>query len=373
MTKPRVGIFLPRLSTYGGAERFARRLSQALAEDGCLVDFVCARKETEPPPGVKCICVARLGLTRFGKLLWYADKAERVRRWRKYDLTISLGKTQRQDVLRFSGGPLEKFWELSKRAYPQGLARAFKMFRRRTVPSNIFIKSLEKKQLENSRVVVAVSHKVRDWLLEAHPWLDPGKIRIIYNKPDLEQFTPAVPGRVSSLRTQLGLCTDANLIGIAGTNFALKGLAPLISALKLMPENTHLAVAGGRRPMKYMKQALSLGLQTRTHFLGKVEDMTEFYRALDLFALPSFYDTCSNAVLEAMACGIRTVSSADNGSSYFLPPDRVVADPSDAANLARVMRQALDEPGPGPFDWPKDVPAGLKPYLNLVREMLDKK
>ncbi|MBS6653380.1 MAG: glycosyltransferase family 4 protein, partial [Collinsella sp.] len=61
----------------------------------------------------------------------------------------------------------------------------------------------------------------------------------------------------------------------------------------------------------------------RIHFLGKVEDMPALYRAMDLFVLPSFYDACSNAVLEALACGLKVLSTTANGSSVFLPQEHV--------------------------------------------------
>ena len=38
----RIGLFLPRLGAYGGAEGFALRLAKALAGQGYEVDFVCA-------------------------------------------------------------------------------------------------------------------------------------------------------------------------------------------------------------------------------------------------------------------------------------------------------------------------------------------
>lgn len=366
----RLGLFLPRLSAYGGAEGFALRLAAALAGDGHAVDFVCARQETESPAGVRPVAVGRPRLPRAAKIAWYAAMAERVRRREGYDLTISLGKTVRQDLLRMSGGPLDVFWRLSERAYIAGLSRAWKAARRRAAPSNALIRAIERRTLENSRVIAVVSHRVRDWLLAAHPWLAEKDIRIIYNRPDLERFAPAPPENRQAARSRYGLAPGDTALALAGTNFALKGLDQLIAALALLPPGFRLLVAGGRNPGRFAARAESLGLAGRVRFLGRVADMPGLFAATDVFVLPTFYDTCSNAALEALAAGVKVLTTRDNGASFFLPARWVLDDPADIPALAEAVSNAAAEPPPLPFAWPRDAPAGVEPYLELVREML---
>jgi len=366
----RIALMLPKLSTYGGAEGFAFRLAGTLAQAGYPVDFICGRQETHEPEGVNVVKVGRPPLGRAAKIAWYAWAAERARKRGGYALTLSMGKTVRQDVLRMSGGPLSEFWRLSKRAYAPGLEREFKMLRRRLAPANHLIASLERQALENQDLCIAVSHRVRDWLLAAHPWLAGREMRIIYNRPDLTRFSPVDEPERRRIRSAMGLSQDDRLIVLAGTNFALKGLGTLIRALARLPREVRVHVAGGRNPGRFKTLAQSLAVQDRLAFLGRVDDMPSLYRASDLFCLPSFYDTCSNAVLEALASGTRVVSSRDNGSSYFLPPQWVVDDPGDAEALARTIEAALNGPRPDGFTWPEDVASGLEPYLDLVRERL---
>jgi len=366
----RIALMLPKLSTYGGAEGFAHRLAEALASEGYDVDFLCARQDTAAPPGVRVVNLGRPPLGRAAKVAWFAYAAERARKRGGYDLTCSMGKTMRQDILRMSGGPLSKFWELSSRAYAPGPPRAFKALRRRLAPENALIRRLERMSLENQRVCVTVSHLVRDWLLEAHPFLSGRDVRVIYNKPDLTRFSPANEDERTAIRRAAGLDGNRLLISTAGTNFALKGLETLIRALALLPGEAVLHVAGARNPGRFKALAKRLGLGKRVVFLGRVKDMASLYRASDVFCLPSFYDTCSNAVVEALACGTPVVSSRDNGSSFFLPPERVVADPGDPEALARAIENAANDSRPGAFTWPADMPAGLEPYLDLLREQL---
>ncbi|NDV24556.1 glycosyltransferase family 4 protein [Desulfovibrio sp. JC022] len=372
MNMKRIALILPRFGRYGGVERFGYNLSAALTDSGYSVDFICARAEDEPPQGVNIINVGRYGFCRAGKLLWFVLAAEKARKNGNYDLTISLGKSLNQDMLRIGGGPLESFWSLSQRAWPKGFARSFKMFRRRTALVNLIIKYIERKQAASDCRMVCVSHRVRDWMVDSHPSLAGRKIDVIYNKPDLSLFSPFSQEERNFSRAEFSLSEKDVLISTATTNFALKGVSVLIKALAELPENYHLQVAGGRNPSKYIKLAKELGVAGRVRFLGKVEDMPALYGRSDVFVLPSFYDACSNSVLEALACGVPVISSRDNGSSYFLPEEQIIDDPSDYMKLAEMIPKTATEEQGQPFQWPDDVPCGIEPYLKFVEEFLSK-
>ncbi|MGE4553446.1 MAG: glycosyltransferase family 4 protein [Desulfovibrionaceae bacterium] len=369
----RIALLLPRLSRYGGAEGFGWRLAEALAAAGHQVDFICARAEADPPPGVRAVTVGRLGPCKWTKLLWFVLAAERARAKGGYDLAIGLGKCLRQDVFRQGGGPLAVFWERSVRAWPAGASRALKMLRRRLSPANAIARAVEARQARTTPVIVANSFKAREWMLAAHPDLPPDRVRVIFNPPDLARFAPPEPAARAAARARLGLAEGQRAVLFAGTNFPLKGLGTCIRALARLPERFRLLVAGGRGPGRFARLAADLGVAERVRFLGRVEDMGALYGACDAFALPSFFDACSNAVMEALACGLRTVSSADNGSSHFLPPEQVLADPADDAALAAALLALEAAPPPGPFVWPADLPEGLRAWEALVDELLQAK
>lgn len=364
----KIAIILPRFSRYGGVERFGYNLSAALADAGYGVDFICSRAEEEAPQGVKVIKVGRYGLCRAGKLFWFVFAAEKVRKKGKYDLCISLGKSLNQDILRIGGGPLESFWRLSRRAWPTGFARSFKMFRRRTALVNLLIKYIERKQAASDCHMVCVSHRVKDWMIESHPCLSNRSIDVVYNKPDLSIFTPPSSEQRVKSRAEFDFTDKDILISTATTNFALKGVSFMIKALAELPDNYHLHVAGGRNPSKYISLAEKYGVGSRVRFLGKVANMPEFYGRSDIFVLPSFYDACSNSVLEALACGLPVISSKDNGSSYFLPAKQVLADPANYLRLAEMIEETVQTHNKSTFEWPEDVDCGIEPYLKFVEE-----
>lgn len=373
MKNARLAVTMPRLSKYGGAESFAWRLSEALAARGHAVDFICGRCETEPPSGVTPIVVGRFGGFRVIKVLWFAFRVQQVQKKQDYDFVFGMANTISQDVLRIGGGPISRFWQLSKRAWPEGRARSFKMLRRRISPANWALHILDALRMKRTKRIVAVSHLVRKWIVEAHPDLRIDDIDVIYNRPDLSRFSALPESERDALRREADIKPDQVVIGTAATNFALKGIRYLIKALTLLPDNYILHVAGGRKAGKYMALARELGVEHRVRFLGKVEDMPNFYRTLDVFVLATFYDACSNAVLEALACGCRVASSALNGSAHFLPDRWVFPDPGDVEGLASILSRVAEESPPQPFQWPDDVQSGIEPYVEMVEQMVAEK
>jgi UDP-glucose:(heptosyl)LPS alpha-1,3-glucosyltransferase len=367
--RSKIAIMLPKLSHYGGVEGFAWRLAETLIRD-YEVDFICTRKETEPPQGVRVICVGRPVLGRFVKILWFAIAAEWLRRKGHYDLSIGLGNTICQDILRISGGPTRIFWKHSIRAYPRGFARTWKMIRRQCSPANHLILLIEKLQIRHSRQIVANSDLVKEWILEAFPHLLPHTVDVIYNQPDLQKFSSATSSGIKQARRRLGIPEDKRIIATAGTNFMLKGIGPLIRCLAYLPADTMLLVAGGRHCEKYQRLANKVGAEDRVRFLGKVDDMVTFYQASDMFILLSFYDACSNAVLEALAAGLPVISTTTNGSSCFLSESSIVDPTIHPVDLAALIARVLNSKQTASFAFPAHLKAGLDPYVHRIKTML---
>ena len=307
--------------------------------------------------------------SKFLKMLWFLIRAERLRRKGGYDLVISLGKTWNQDMMRVGGGPQKTFWELSEQAWPAGFPRWFKRLRRRLLPSNWLTRIIDNRQYRSGCRIICVSDAVRHWVQKTYPGIPVPEV--IYNLPDLSRFTPPTPEQKLLSRIALNIDNGHVAIATATSNFALKGTGILIRSVATLPENVHLFIAGGRASEPYRRLAQKLGVADRIHFLGKVDDMPALYRAMDLFVLPSFYDACSNAVLEALACGLKVLSTTANGSSVFLPQEHVTPDPGNVEDLAARIRALIDEPAPGPFRIPEHIQAGLETWVRVVNEECD--
>jgi len=366
----RIGVFLPRLSDYGGVERVAYRLAGMLADAGYAVEFVCARVEAEPPVGVTPVVVGRPGPFKWMKVSWYAYAAERTRLKKAYDLTVGLGEVLNMDLLRISGGPRKSFWPLSVRAYPQGVKREWKKWRRRLSPANHISHWIRNHQSREENVLATVSHLSRDWLLDAYPWLDGDAIHVIYNQPDLSRFQPPTSAQQVEGRKRFGMADGEVAIVFAGTAFDRKGLRPSIQAMAELPDHFRLYVAGGRKPGDFARLAEELGVAARVRFLGKVGDIQSLYHAGDISLLPTFHDTCANVVPESLACGLKMIGSASDGSSFFLPERWIVQDPEDGGEIAAKVLAASQEEEAVSFSWPENVACGIEPYLGIVQDML---
>ena len=62
----------------------------------------------------------------------------------------------------------------------------------------------------------------------------------------------------------------------------------------------------------------SCGVAERVTFAGAQTDPRPFYGAADAFVLPTLYDALSNAVLEALACGLPVVTSDRCGAGELV-------------------------------------------------------
>ncbi len=377
MTIPssRIAVMLPRLSRYGGVEQFAYRLSEALAARGHEVHFLCARAETEAPQGVRPVVLGRMGGVRVLKMLWFLIRAEQARRKGGYDLAISLGKTWNQDITRVGGGPLQVFWRLSLLAWPPGLPRFLKRLARWFQPANWLTLFIEKHMFTTTPRVVAISDAVRGWVEEIYPHLAAGKgpqtLHTIYNCPDVSRFSPPAAEEKRAARVRFGVKEGTHALGLATTNFALKGVAQLIDALALLPGDVHAHIAGGRNPKPYLERAERLGVAERVHFHGKVTDMQAFYHALDLFILPTFYDTLGNVVLEALSSGLPVICSDRAGAAAFLPEAQVLREPENPAAIARMVEALRRAEKPVATLEPKG--AGIAELVALAEEELRNK
>lgn len=363
---------LPRLGRYGGVEQFGYRLAEYLAqlpEKEFAVTFVCARQDGPAPQNVRVIRVGRPLPGKLGKTLWFALAVEAVRRREKFDVSIGLGNTIFQDLLRLSGAPTSLFWAYSAKAYAPGLPRLAKSLARKLSPGKQLARVIEKLQARHSKMLVANSDLVRDLSTQAFPFLQPEQIPVIYNEPDQIRFCPVSEETKAQVRAAFNLPNQAELILTAGTNFRLKGVHVLLEALASLPESFHLAVAGGRGELSDLAQ--KHGVQNRIHFLGRVDDMPRLYHAADIFVLNTFYDACANAVLEALACGLPVLSTAQNGSSAFLQPEAVLPDPADTQELARRIQTLIHG---GTTARPDFSPLrGLAPYAEIIRTLAREK
>jgi glycosyltransferase involved in cell wall biosynthesis len=163
---------------------------------------------------------------------------------------------------------------------------------------------------------------------------------------DLTRFGP---GDRSAARTRLGLPRDGLILLWIGQMVAVKATERVLHAsASLAREFPSLRVAlvgsGPRRASLEHDVNDATALQGRVTFAGAVDHATlpDWYRAADLFVLPSRSEGVPNVLLEAMATGLPFVASDVGSIADLLPfgPSRTVPE-GDVPALAEAIRSVL--------------------------------
>jgi glycosyltransferase involved in cell wall biosynthesis len=159
-----------------------------------------------------------------------------------------------------------------------------------------------------------------------------GKRLLIPNGFDLAQFRPSAQARVS-LRAALGLPAEALVVGRVARDAAMKDHATLFDAfsriLAALPEVHLVCVGHGMTADAPSLRALvdAHGAGGRVHLLGERPDIADLTAGFDIALSSSAHsEGFSNAIAEAMACGVPVVAT-DVGEARDIIGDtsRVVA------------------------------------------------
>jgi glycosyltransferase involved in cell wall biosynthesis len=152
------------------------------------------------------------------------------------------------------------------------------------------------------RRVIVNSEGLRRLVLKSAPFLG-SRVVLLPNAIEIDAPQPEDGQR---LRAELGIATDAALVGSAGRLTPMKGFEHLLAAWPLVRERhpaARLVIFGdGELCAALEQQIVRLGIADSASLVGFRDDVSALYEAVDLFVLPSVRDeSMSHAVLEAMA------------------------------------------------------------------------
>lgn len=171
---------------------------------------------------------------------------------------------------------------------------------------------------------------------------------VIPNAVDSEFFSP----REAAPRVLDGLPgTPGFRILCVGRLVEHKGIEQLIDAMAFLRPPAELIIVGdGALRAALEGRARSSPSASRIHFAGRVPlaDLPEYYRACDVFALPSVsrLEAFGIVALEAMACGLPVVASDIPGVREVVSDgvEGYLADPLDPRSFAGRLDALLSEP-----------------------------
>jgi UDP-glucose:(heptosyl)LPS alpha-1,3-glucosyltransferase len=339
----------------GGAETYVADLCRHLVRGGHRVDLYAESWADDClPHEVNVIPVAGPGRTRRERIWSFAENSEAALRQAAHDCSIGFINTWAHDVIIPQGGVHLGSLRAKARRFPTSVLRRLYRLTKAANPKYWLHQAIERRQYDPNRParVVAVSRMVQRDLEDFHQ-IPRRQIRVVPNAIDPQRLDVPQPGAVRcAFRNRLGL-EPGDLVGLfVGHNFALKGLGPLIAALGARRRGDRgrraiqLLVCGGGNPGPFRRLASRWGIQDAIHFLGFYPEIRECYWSSDFFVLPTYYDPCSLVVLEALACGLPVITTAQNGASELMSVGRegyVLTSPAAPSELIAALDHMADD------------------------------
>lgn len=178
---------------------------------------------------------------------------------------------------------------------------------------------LETRIYNDKKTYIAISNSVRKELEEN---FGAKKVFVIPHGVDCGEFRPASSSEEKkSLRGKLQLPVDAVIVIFVGA-YERKGLARAIDAIAAMPASErallHFVAVGAGDTDFFMGRAKQLGIADHVRCVGSRRDIADWYRAADIFLLPSLYEPFGLVVLEAMASALPCVVSSLTGATDLM-------------------------------------------------------
>lgn len=186
-----------------------------------------------------------------------------------------------------------------------------------------------------------------------------GRGRLVYN--GIVPFDPGEPGR-----RYLDLAGGGPLLAAVTELQPPKGIPTLIDAmpriLSAAPDATLLIAGDGPMRAEIEERISSLGIGSRVHLLGDIDDVPALLAATDVFLAPGWAESFPYANLEAMSARLPVVAADSGGVGEAIIDGRtgrlvpaqdaaaladattdLLGDPSRAAELAAAARELLEE------------------------------
>lgn len=331
-------FLIDQLSQLGGAERILVNTIQFLPKNRFRCSLATFRDELDPSVLQQLRCpVYRLPLRRTYDLnaARVAGSLRRLIRDERVDITHTFFETS--DiwgglVAKLSGCPI-----LISSRRDVGILRS----RKHHLAYRLMRPLVDR--------VLAVSAEVRNYSVR-QDGLEPNRVVTIYNGVDMVKFLS--PNGAARIRASLGLTEASPIITTVANIRHVKGIDVFIRAAALVsqefPKAVFLVVGEvlEKQHCRDLRQLTSdLGLLDNVKFLGPSKEIPSLLKLSDVFCLTSRSEGFSNALVEAMACGLPCVATRvggngeaieDNVNGFLVPPE----DPQTVAHrILTLLRQ----------------------------------
>ena len=349
----RLAIARQRYNPFGGAERFVEGALGALGQSGEVNVTLLTRAWDEAAtttsgnrhveivnPAYRALPFGRVNRDRT-----FAEAVGQIIRENRFDLVQAHERIPGCHIFR-AGDGIHAAWLRHRQADQPVLSNWWQ----KLDPYHAYTVEAERAMFAhaNLRAVICNSKMVAEEIRTEYG-VATETLHVIYNGVDLLKFSRENVAKFrESVRKEFLIPQDAPLVLYVGSGYQRKGVAPLLKAMaqpELRAAGAWLAVVGADKHLeRYRKLAESLKAADRVVFTGAQKEVAAWYGAADVFALPTQYDPCPNAALEALACGLPTLTSPTCGVAELIvnPLAGAVVSPQDPAAMAMALSRLLE-------------------------------
>lgn len=334
-------VFLVRSLDYGGAQRQVVTLVTSLSQDKFEVTVLCFYSGEPLEQDLKNSNVRVIGLDKRGRWDIFGFWSNLLTQMRRLNPDLIHGYLGVPNILTIFLKPFfpscKMIWGVRNSQMDLG---RYDWLRGLSFQIERFLSPLADLIIVNSHVAMG------DHVAQGFPR---HKMIEIPNGIDTERFKPDPEARIK-FREKWGIGPDTLLIGLVARLDPMKDHPTFLQAAALLSRQRQDVrfICVGTGAEDYAKQldrlADELGIDDMVIWTGAYADMPGVYNGLDIATSTSCYgEGFSNAIGEAMACGVPCVVTDVGDSAWIVGDTGVVVSPNNPEDLAKGWISCLNQ------------------------------
>lgn len=251
-------------------------------------------------------------------------------------------------------------WKDLKKKLPEGLyqaphSRTHHVFKRAIIQTYHegmlhYDSAIERLVYCKDKTYIAISQQVKRELKKYFGLSD--QVHVIHHGVDGKAFCPVNDDNRrerDTIRQSLGIKPDEVVIAFVGA-YERKGLSIAIEAVGKLPveiqNRMKLLAVGSGAVEGFRARAKELGISERICFVQHVRHVAPYYRASDVFLLPTFYEPFGLVITEALASGLPSIVSAQAGGAELIRHGEsgfLINDPLRFDDITQLLSQVITD------------------------------